>query len=95
VWDPGTNIIQRDDVPTVFVPPTLTYIFMSEMPVLLEGSILKNLLLGAKQVRDPRDTCSWWEEEQDEQDEQEGQCFNHRRSTEKSHLRHLAGKCRP
>lgn len=29
----GTNIIQRDDVPTVFVPPTLSYIFVSEMPV--------------------------------------------------------------
>ena len=37
-------------MPSVFVPPTLTYIFVSEMPVLLEGSILKNLLLGAKQV---------------------------------------------
>jgi len=59
----GTNIIQRDDVPSVFVPPTLTYIFVSEMPVLLEGSILKNLLLGAKQTmhgRIPSNDQAWY-----------------------------------
>ena len=34
----GTNIVEEDTLATIFVPPTLTYIYVGEMPVLLEGS---------------------------------------------------------
>ena len=46
----GTNVVGKEDLASIFVPPTLSYVYVSDMPVLLEGSILKNLLLGAKQT---------------------------------------------
>lgn len=41
----GIYITQKCDMGSIYVPPFLQYNYVPESPVLLEGSILKNLLL--------------------------------------------------
>jgi ABC-type iron transport system FetAB ATPase subunit len=41
----GVDITQTKDSGSIYVPPFLMYTYVSDSPVLLEGSILKNLLL--------------------------------------------------
>ena len=43
----GEYITHEDDLSTLYVPPFLRYSYCPEVPVLFEGSIMKNLLLGA------------------------------------------------
>ena len=38
--------MQPDDLDSFYVPPYLKYAYCPEEPVLFEGSLLKNLLLG-------------------------------------------------
>ena len=41
----GVDITETKDTGSIYVPPFLLYTYVPDSPVLLEGSILKNLLL--------------------------------------------------
>ena len=41
----GVDITQKQESGSIYVPPFLKYTYVPESPVILEGSILKNLLL--------------------------------------------------
>jgi ABC-type multidrug transport system fused ATPase/permease subunit len=44
----GINTIDAENIEATYVPPTLSYAYVAEMPVMLEGSIMKNLMLGVR-----------------------------------------------
>ena len=50
----GINMTDHEELHNVYAPPILFYIYVPEVPVLLEGSIMKNLLLGANLPRHQR-----------------------------------------
>jgi len=50
----GINMTDHEELHNVYAPPILFYIYVPEVPVLLEGSIMKNLLLGANLPRHRR-----------------------------------------
>ena len=44
----GIHTTDSENIKTTYIPPILSYAYVAEMPVMLEGSIVKNLLLGVR-----------------------------------------------
>lgn len=51
----GMHVTQPDDLESFYAPPYLKYTYCPEDPVLFEGSLLKNLLIGAAPQQPPGD----------------------------------------
>jgi hypothetical protein len=54
--------IPHNDTGSIYMPPYLNYVYCPDIPVLFEGSILKNLLLGARHALHgtlPTDAEAW------------------------------------